>query len=630
MGIALLLPDENMVTWAQKILGTKQEHHVTILRKTEITTVLETARQAIQSGANIIIARGKQAYILRTQTNIPIVDISMTAQELGVMVVRAQKILGKAAIKIGLAAWQGMLCNTSRFNELFGVEVVRYEINEQITNEEIISRAVTDKLDMLLSGWDIIALAKQRGIPALYMEATEESLQQALTNAENLYYMAEVEKHNYAQFSTVLDSSFNGIIKVGQAGQVILMNHVMEALLETNTNEAAGKPLVEILHGLDIQDIHQVLQGKSEHYSTFLDIGKSAIVVVIEPILVEGSPTGAIVSCNLMKRLRPKEGDSAFLNGYTAHGTLRLLSARMPDLKLVTEKAKHYAATSLPILIQGKASEDIHDLCQGIHNQSMRREHAYLMLDLQGIARLAQMDILFGKADEQGVRTNGLLDKAQYGTLVICAAEKLTLQAQHQLMRILTPHFVVDQAFASRPETRYDVRLICCSEQSFFDLNRQNKLYPSFYHLLQTFCITVPDLSARPHDTKIIIEQAIKDSIYKHSRFITVSAEARNAMVTHPGWRTRWQLEAFVEKLIVTVAKRVITQEDVQNLLNELYGPQYTAEQAIASNTVVPAGEREQITLLMQRYQGNRKLIAHDMGISTTTLWRRMQKYGLL
>jgi len=64
----------------------------------------------------------------------------------------------------------------------------------------------------------------QLGVPELYIASTGEAIRVALKNAESLYYMSEIEQHNYAQFSTVLDSAFNGITKVSIAGKVLVIN----------------------------------------------------------------------------------------------------------------------------------------------------------------------------------------------------------------------------------------------------------------------------------------------------------------------------------------------------------------------------------------------------------------------
>ena len=81
-------------------------------------------------------------------------------------------------------------------------------------------RLEKDGLDIIIGGQAALEGAYRLGIPGLYLASTGEAIRVALKNAESLFYMSEIEQHNYAQFSTVLDSAFNGIIKVSVAGKI--------------------------------------------------------------------------------------------------------------------------------------------------------------------------------------------------------------------------------------------------------------------------------------------------------------------------------------------------------------------------------------------------------------------------
>ena len=74
----------------------------------------------------------------------------------------------------------------------------------------------------------------------------------------------QLKKRNTAQFETVLDTSFNGIIKVNAEGKVIVVNKLVENLLGKNSEDLVGKSLTEILPGIDSLLIENILSGKSE------------------------------------------------------------------------------------------------------------------------------------------------------------------------------------------------------------------------------------------------------------------------------------------------------------------------------------------------------------------------------
>ena len=78
----------------------------------------------------------------------------------------------------------------------------------------------------------------------------------------NASYAAESEKRNTAQFETVLDTSFNGIIKVNAEGKVIVVNKLVENLLGKNSEDLVGKSLTEILPGIDSLLIENIFKRK--------------------------------------------------------------------------------------------------------------------------------------------------------------------------------------------------------------------------------------------------------------------------------------------------------------------------------------------------------------------------------
>ena len=116
------------------------------------------------------------------------------------------------------------------------------------------------KIGMLLPYEDMLLIAKR------VYEATDESIREALTAAADLARVAESEKLNTAQFETVLDTSFNGIIKLNTAGNIIVINKMIENFIGKDEEEVVGLPVEEILPNVDRSRIESILEGKSESY----------------------------------------------------------------------------------------------------------------------------------------------------------------------------------------------------------------------------------------------------------------------------------------------------------------------------------------------------------------------------
>ena len=88
------------------------------------------------------------------------------------------------------------------------------------------------------------------------------------------------------------------------------------------------------------------------------------------------------------------------------------------------------------------------------------------------------------------------------------------------------------------------------------------------------------------------------------------------------------QLKAFCERLVLSTEKRVIDEIVLQKLFEELY-PEMKEIKGESRTVIYRSPESIELLEILERCHGNRNLAAKELGISTTTLWRRMKKYGV-
>lgn len=639
-GIALFVPSDEMYEQAQEILREK-ENHVVIVKKITTEEAVTEAQRAISEGVNIIVARGRQAMEIRHHTNVAVAEIMMTAQELGLLVIRAKDIVGKTCPRIGIFGWGDMLCDTTYFNQMYQVDLKRYLLKDKKEWRNMIEQAMQDQLDIVIGGEAALEGGRQAGIPGLYLSSTGEAIRMALKNAESLYYMSEIEQHNYAQFSTILDSSFSGIIKVSVTGKILVMNRVIEQILGYTQEQAVGQPVTKILKGLEDAELEQILGGKMDNYSTFLTIQEQSVVVSMEAIVVGKRIDGAIISCNRLKRLDMDDRDvmkEQYLRGYVAYGTFDDISRNLRGMRKVVDLAKLYAQSSSPMLVEAISGPELEAVVQGIHNYSMRRNGPFIMINMAGMTQDEQMRTLFGtpgtgKQDGEP----GMIAEANHGTLVIQGIDKVTLPNQYKLARLIRTKRL---ARGSRLEDTQmiDTRIIACTAKNLTELRGNFQFRSDLYFTLKSLRLKIPNLKDRREDVEYLLDRFTKKYMEQYSRYHVMTAGARRVLLEYPWEGNSIQLEAFCERMILTVGRRTITEEYVRDLLDELYHQDssiYAAaleQEGVFSEAAEPAEDNTELALLkstLQKYNGSRTLTAREMGISTTTLWRKLKKYGL-
>lgn len=192
-GIALLLPREDMQYQAHNVL---QEKHYDIDQMQVIHTeeTITAARTAIARGARILIARGLQASLIKQYTDVPVAEIVVTAQEMGLLMVKAKEIVKKPTPVIAVVGFRNMLSDMSYFNTIYEVELRTYFASSNSLLEESALEAVEDQADLVIGGELATRIAGEHGIPSLFLSTTEDALRRAFDVAQRMLYAIRREE----------------------------------------------------------------------------------------------------------------------------------------------------------------------------------------------------------------------------------------------------------------------------------------------------------------------------------------------------------------------------------------------------------------------------------------------------
>lgn len=631
MKIGILVRYEEMLEKAKKIVK-EQNIDVAYMKVIENVDSVNEARAAVEAGAQILVARGYQAMMIKKYTNIPLVEIRLHAQEIGLLLKKARMIAKKDRPKIGLIAFKNMLCDLSWMEELFQVDLYIDYIEKAEEIVEKLHEISKKNPDVIIGGEMTCNEAEKMGYPALFYESTEESIVEALQSAKKMIFAAETEKQNNAQFETILDTSFNGIIKINGDEKIIVINKLVENLVGKNSEDVIGLPVKELFPELDKEAIQCILQGKRESYMTSVNLRGHAWIFIIAPIQYDDEITGAIISLQkiseTIKKKEPERRDM-FLNGYVAQATFQHIYTENQDMKKTLELAKVYALSNSPVLFYGEEGTEYYLISEAIHNNSPRKSGPYVSVNLRGTAPEQQVDVLFGgepgSADLQA-RRNGAFIKANNGTLFIKGIEYLDLRVQHQICRTLLSHSITKKD--AQPIDNIDVRLMVFSKTNLRYLVKAGKFSEELYYLLSGLMIKIPPLNERPEDLRHYFEHFIGEYSKRYHKYFNLTKGGLEK-IRQLSWKGNLiQLQSFCERLVLTSEKRNIDEVRIQKLYEELYP--YIAESDGESKMVVYQNqEAVELGALLEKYHGNRGMVAKELGISTTTLWRRIKKYGI-
>lgn len=610
----------------------EDELDIDILKVIKTSDSVYEARQAVEQGAEVVLARGVQAAFIRQYTNIPVAELTLTGQEIGLMIASAKKkVPDKKCPQIALIGFKNMFSDTTYADELFDIRLKFYDITAIEQAAEKVDLAIQEGADVLLGGDTVNALAAQKGIPAQFIDSTEESIRSAIGVAKKMILTAEAEKNFTAQFETVLDNSYNGILEIDENKEIMIVNRAGEELFHKKASQLEGTALEKVIPELEQRYIDDVLSGKRDSFMTSVYVAGVPMMLTAAPIQYENKIRGAIISLYRNASVRKNDADelhSYYLKGYVAHAHFSDIRITGKEMEYCVELSKMYALSKNPVLICGEDGTDKEKLAQCIHNNSSYKAGPFVAVNCSGMTEQMQVDRLFGNPDaEDESMKKGALAIGDHGTIVISEIEKLSLLCQYRLYRAIRYDSLI-QNDLERSQT-LDNRIIAITGADLYQYVEQGRFRQDLYYLLNSLTVEIPPLRKRPQDIRAIVEDCRVKFTKRYARFPKIAEDAMEALAGF-GWQgNEIQLESFCERLFLTSPKKTITSDYVYFLLDTLY-PVKERISEDGTTVIYQHPEAARLTELLEKHQGNRSAVAKELGISTTTLWRRMKKYGVI
>ena len=621
--IKILVPKQEMAEYAERII---EEEKIESCDVEVIQTAdsVQAARRAIEQGAEVIVARGLQAAMIKEYTKVPLIEIALTGQELGLLIQEAKRMVLADIPKLAFIGHRSMFPDTSYMNEIFRVEMKVYQFEDHSMIEHLVREAVEDGADVIVGGERVVNYAANYPVQTLFLNAKEDSVRTAIRMAGKLLYTLQVEKESHAQFLTVLDTVYNGVLRVDEQKIITTTNHAAELFLNTNEKHMVGKSLERIIPELEMEYVDKVLSGKREILNTSVAIGKDNYMLSIAPIEVDKQITGAIISMNRLQTANRDKKDSLqdnFFSGYLADRDLGRIETKNEHMKNCIELARMYALSASPVIIYGETGTEKDIFAQGIYNSSMQKNSHFITVNCSGMAEEQQLVTLFGDEEHTGA-----MEQAAFGTLVIRDIDELKLRCQYRLIRALRYKIFMKTDIA---ETQaFDVRVIATARQELGKKVKEGLFRADLYYTLNALSLHIPPLRERREDIPAITLNYLKQYNKKYARRVGLTNGGMDA-VMHTTWEgNALQLEHFCERLVLTAPKRNVDEIIIQNMMEELY-PAANEVPLERHTEIVEAPEAAKIRRVLLENNGSRQKTAEELGISTATLWRKMKKYGI-
>jgi transcriptional regulator with PAS, ATPase and Fis domain len=598
-----------------------------------VADVPEYGRRAAREGACVVVSWALEAAILRDAADFVTVEIAVGGPELLRLIREAKGLAQKKPPVVALVAYAGMRGKPAAWLEIDdGVMECRIAVGGAGPQAaEIAGRAVEEAVQKgagcIVGDASVCAHASRLGVANLLIRPSLDALAGAFRIAEGICSALDAERRKADELKAALNNSPGGIIRLDAAGKIVFLNYVAQKLLGSSFAALEGRALAEALPiPREDCDVDALLLSGRGCQSVPVRHGGLVLAADFTPIMDGAAATGLLVSLRELQKIEQEHSDlyrRLYPDTFSASGTFGELVARSSVMATTVKQARLYARYDTPILITGEIGSGKKAIAQCIHNASERRGGPFAAVDCSTMQPEALDSLLYG-TNKSGREHAGLLRMANDGTLYLGNVCSLDMYAQQKLAGVLSDNTYFDPDTGQLVRLTSRVRLICASRQDIGALVASGKFSPALYCALQTLTLHVPALRERRQDIEELTRQYVADFSSRHKKYLRLEEDVFEVLCGFSWPGNAYQLCKYCERLVVLSEEGGLINAGLAEQLLPIWGESYSGD-----SPENPLNEHDRILYALKLHGGNRNDVAEELGLSKTTLWRRMKQYGI-
>lgn len=299
--------------------------------------------------------------------------------------------------------------------------------------------------------------------------------------------------------------------------------------------------------------------------------------------------------------------------------------AAAPSMRRVLETIEQVSATDANVLILGENGTGKELVALAIHNQSRRADQPFISVDLGAIASTLFESEMFGH--EKGSFTDaretriGKFELANKGTLFLDEIGNLSPELQVKLLSVLQTRNI--SRVGSNMVMHTDVRIISATNAPVNELVQRGAFRNDLYYRINTVEIHLPPLRERKEDIPLLFNHYLDEYCKRYHKILSADPGLISQLM-----RYRWpgnirELQHAIERAVILCSRPELTIDDFQLYRSE----QDEGENGRSLN--LSDVERDVIRQALKKFNGNLTRTAEELGIGRTTLYRKMEAYGI-
>jgi transcriptional regulator with PAS, ATPase and Fis domain len=303
-----------------------------------------------------------------------------------------------------------------------------------------------------------------------------------------------------------------------------------------------------------------------------------------------------------------------------------------PQFYEVLKLANRYAMHDITVLITGETGTGKEVMAQYIHSNGSRASKPFVGCNMTAIPETLVESELFGyvRGAFTGAERNkrGLIEAAEGGTLFLDEIGELAPAIQLKLLRFLETreYYRVGE---STPKSS-DVRIVAATNKELEQAIQGTGFRKDLYFRLNSARIILPPLRGRKEDIILMVANFVYQACNQfHKPLKTLSSSAKALFLDYPWPGNIRELKSVIESAVMVSDGQYITIADLPMNLQH-YATGHRQEIGTKAIRNIEEGERNLIEDALRQTNGNKAKAAEALGISTRTLYRKIERFDIV
>jgi len=624
--IVVVTPFSAMADVTHRIIAENGYSNVDLL-EAEPGNVLTRARSAIDAGARVIVSRGGFYELIRSEFDIPTVEVKVNAFDLidAFSEVKACGIDGP----IGVIGFRNVIYGAETIARVMGLPAVCCEITKHSDIEVEVGRLLGQGIRTFVGDNNVKMAALRSNGKASLVQSGPQAMQIAIQQAKDILYASRLQKEKAQQFSAIIDFVHDGIIAIDNRGVITVFNSVSEKITGFSRHEAMGRQITEVIPETRLL---AVLENEQSVIGDIQTLNNQTVVAASRiPVVVDGEVRGAVATYQditdvqrLEQKIRIKLAERGFVAQYQfsdiIHG-----SAAIADC---IRSAQKFAAYDASVLIFGPSGVGKELFAQSIHRASPRRNAPFVAINCAALPETLIESELFGYVEGSftgAVRKGkaGLFEMAHGGTIFLDEISELPVLLQGRLLRVLQEKQVM--RLGGDKLIPVDVRIICATNRDLRQLVDAHQFRGDLFFRIAILSLYIPPLSERVEDIELLSQHFLKEFAERYQKGrLSLSPEALAYLRRYHFKGNVRELRGMIERAVVVTDRRIVGIDDLAGMPQSPIATK-SGETQFPDDVTLKELEDEYIAHVFDKTGGSVKASSAILGLGRTTLWRRIR-----